>query len=723
MKKVPILFLSLLLILGTGGFARAEGADIVTLMDASGTILPWFDQINSRVLSDIAKKFVRTGDTFHLISFNSRSNLEIVQPVVSEADVSRIVSRFMLLYPIGQNSDFLSGLQYTWQYINSLDHQRQKIVIIISDGIFNPPPSSQFALYTNEQVSSELAGYARKIKAAGWSVYYIKLPFPENSTVTALDGSTVSLPRDRESVSSSPQGTGDALSENSSGADSGKESGGTKGTDENELNPSESPSYTDISGAFSDSIGISPTELPEGDIPLDFVDSVFDLPEIIFPEDLGKTGHSFILPLGIKNPVDSEVNLELSAVMLGNENVLKKHAFIRLSRRGKGTIRAEIELPNSIETGSQSLRFALRFAGNSRVHPQEGTVRLQVTGFSPLLFLRQGSSLAYALFLIVLGIAFVVIIIVLVIRHTGSPAHRALHAAREESEEETARTPPAPPGETSGRISTGPVPVTSNIGAGRSSPFQDQKGAAAAASLSASDRSLDRGREEILSAAAHQGGQKHISADMAASGWAGAEILHAEKADKRIDFTVAKDKSIIYAKEEDTRVFDEVRALKDAQEQQRRERFEVLSHAARREVPPSHIPTGADPDEAIPVLEKGSKMFELEVREQTRMIGKRNIHLMRSGSKLSLGGGRSSFLIFLVKFPARIADIRFDGKNCSLAILKPQFFPYETENVIENCVDREFILVSDRDYEVRVTIREYEDPVVKINRLLTSIRF
>ena len=133
--------------------------------------------------------------------------------------------------------------------------------------------------------------------------------------------------------------------------------------------------------------------------------------------------------------------------------------------------------------------------------------------------------------------------------------------------------------------------------------------------------------------------------------------------------------------------------------------------------------TGADPDTAVPVLERRSLMFELQVRYQTRMIGKRNVHVMKAGSKLSLGGGNSAFLVFLVKFPHRIADVRFDGKQCSLAILKPEYFPYESENIVDNCVGREFVIVSDRDYEVRFTLKEYEDPVVKLNRLLTSIRF
>ncbi|HOF84945.1 MAG TPA: VWA domain-containing protein, partial [Treponemataceae bacterium] len=113
-------FIAVIVLLCASCVLFASGADIVVLMDASGTILPWFDQVNSRILPDITRKFVRQGDTFHLISFNSRVNLEIVQPVQNEQDVSRVVSRFMLLYPLGQNSDFLSGLNYTHQYVSSL---------------------------------------------------------------------------------------------------------------------------------------------------------------------------------------------------------------------------------------------------------------------------------------------------------------------------------------------------------------------------------------------------------------------------------------------------------------------------------------------------------------------------------------------------------------------------------------------------------------------------
>ena len=127
-------FLSLVTVLCP--LAAQDAADIVVLMDTSGTVLPWFDQIHTRVLPDITRRFIRQGDTVHLISFNARVNLELVQPIENEADISRVVSRFMLLYPLGKNSDFLSGLKYTWQYISTLDQQRQKIIIVHHNSSF-----------------------------------------------------------------------------------------------------------------------------------------------------------------------------------------------------------------------------------------------------------------------------------------------------------------------------------------------------------------------------------------------------------------------------------------------------------------------------------------------------------------------------------------------------------------------------------------------------------
>ena len=116
-------------------------------------------------------------------------------------------------------------------------------------------------------------------------------------------------------------------------------------------------------------------------------------------------------------------------------------------------------------------------------------------------------------------------------------------------------------------------------------------------------------------------------------------------------------------------------------------------------------------------------MLQLDVLNQTKAIGKRNIHIVKAGNRLSIGGGKDSpFEIFLVKFPKRIAEVRFNGENCDLAILKPEFFPYEETNIVKDCIGREFHIVSSKNYPVTFKLIEYEDPVKKLNALLTSIK-
>ena len=352
--------------------AFSAGADIVVLMDASGTILPWFEEINNRVLVDITRKFVRQGDTFHLISFNSRVNLEIVQPIETEADISRVVSRFMLLYPLGQNSDFISGLHYTWQYVSSLEQSREKIVIVISDGIFNPPKDSPYAAFTTDQVKSEITKIARQIRGAGWNVYYIKLPFPEQAEIKNLDGNLISGSVKKGKAKDDAQSDGGTASE----------SGTPK-------------QYYDVSSEFSSSLDITQSQLPKDNVPLTFIDSVFSMPEAVFPQELGKKGRVFILPVKLRNTSDNRVNMELTNVYWKDMDILGRTSFLNLSPGERGTLRAEIHLPKTVSNGSLDLPVRLQFSGGLRVNPQSGTVHLTVVPFSAEMVFMSGVPVVF----------------------------------------------------------------------------------------------------------------------------------------------------------------------------------------------------------------------------------------------------------------------------------------------------------------------------------------
>jgi len=650
--------------------AFSAGADIVVLMDASGTILPWFEEINNRVLVDITRKFVRQGDTFHLISFNSRVNLEIVQPIETEADISRVVSRFMLLYPLGQNSDFISGLHYTWQYVSSLEQSREKIVIVISDGIFNPPKDSTYASFTTDQVKSEITKIARQIRGAGWNVYYIKLPFPEQAEIKNLDGNLIS--------GSAKKGNG------KDGADG--ETTSTSG---------DTKQYYDVSSEFSSSLDITQSQLPKDNVPLTFIDSVFSMPEAVFPQELGKKGRVFILPVKLRNTSDNRVNMELTSVYWQDMDILGRTSFLNLSPGERGTLRAEIHLPKTVSNGPLDLPVRLQFSGGLRVNPQSGTVHLTVVPFSPEMLFMSGVPVVFSIILILLAILFVLFLILFVIRKTARPVPDAVNAAETAARyrEETLRTASAKKAPSISVTAVGSAKMTNM-------PAATATNRAAADILASSAKPQDTGLSVLADYAAKS---KAPSMEIASP--------DSVKAKKISLFGLSRERS---GDASVSMIASEQAAEKD-------ERLSVLNNAAKVNVVHEAIRTGANADEPIFIAENSNIMLELVVGNQNSNIGKRNIHMMKAGSRLSIGGGVSAFLVFLVRFPSHIAEIRYDGKRCDLAILKPQYFPNETENVIRDCIGREFILRSDKSYDVAFTLKVYEDPVLKLNRLLNSI--
>lgn len=645
----------------------AAGSDVVVLIDASGTILPYFDEINNRILVDITRKFVRQGDTFHLISFNSRVNLEIVQPIQTESDVSRVVSRFMLLYPLGQNSDFLSGIHYTHQYVSSLDHLRDKIIIIISDGVFNPPAASPYYSWTGVQVRSDLTLVSSKIRAAGWQVYYIKLPYPQNAEVRTLDGNLVS------GVVHSTSGTNvTGINGSGTATKTGTETG----------SGDETKTYSDISGDFTSALDIIPTQLPENDIPIAFVNSLFSMPEVTFPQDLGKKGRLFTLPLKIQNTSEKQLDMELDGVFVGNIDVLAKNSFLNLSPLARGTIQAEISLPDTIEKGPQDIEFSLRFSGNLRVTPQSGVVHLTLSNFSPEMLFRTGGSVFLVLILVTLAVILVALLFFFIAHRTTRPASDAIRSA----ELLTAR---------------------------------DKKASEVAVYATTAPKSTHT-TTTTVSQTTNQIGSTTASAQVSAK----PSLFGSSKTDKLIQFETEKrhlpSASDVAANTEKAQFAG---ALVAEQTAEKNERLSVLASAAKKPERHGHLQSGANAHEAITVREHTRVMLELHVDNQNPNIGKRNIHMMKAGSRLSLGGGTSPFLVFLVKFPSKIAEIRYDGKECSLAILKPQYFPYEESNIIHDCVNRKVIIVSDKEYELTFEMRIYEDPVQTLNRLLTSIKY
>jgi len=159
----------------------------------------------------------------------------------------------------------------------------------------------------------------------------------------------------------------------------------------------------------------------------------------------------------------------------------------------------------------------------------------------------------------------------------------------------------------------------------------------------------------------------------------------------------------------------------EAERQDRIKNAEMLGGYAesqrKKKVLPKDAPYNPNGD-----FENGPPMITLFVEDQNTAIGRRNIHVAKQGSVFSVGGGRSDFLIFLVPIPPHIADIRFDGRQCTFTPLKPQFFPDIGSQQVTNCIGKTIRVVSEKRYELLIRVERYEDPLKALNKLLHSIQ-
>jgi hypothetical protein len=363
---------------GALGPADSSSADVAVLLDLSQSVLPYFQDVTDYVVSSVVRDYLRSGDSFHLLSFGETTQAEIAQRMSSESDVKSVLGRLYLLYPLARYTDFAGALGYLYQYLSDLPSSRPKVVVIITDGVHNPPPSSPTYGLPDDKVAAEIEASASRIRANGWPVHIIKLPFAESA-----EGAPSGQARDAEGRSfldAAAKALGAPVSEFRS---EGKE------------------------GLAVKTLGIPTAE---------------------FPGDLGKRDYAFSFPLRVTNGSQSPVGLELTRASVGGEDVLERKAFLSLPSGKSGTMKVSVVLPDSIPEGERSLRIELSFANGVRVSPREGTLTLTLAR-SPLgALFRSGARVVLFIVILALGLAAVVALF-LILRGAGKRAQAPIVAA------------------------------------------------------------------------------------------------------------------------------------------------------------------------------------------------------------------------------------------------------------------------------------------------------
>jgi hypothetical protein len=775
MKKIRIFAVAAIFCLITSALnaraTRQDAADVVVLMDTSGTVLPYYEVINRRVLQSIISKFVRIGDSFHLISFSAVPQYEMSQKINTEADLSRVVSRFMLLYQLGQSADFLSGINFAGQYMTRLPSQQEKILIVISDGIFNPPASSPYRNYTGEQVKTELAKISASIRAKGWKVYYVKLPFPSDAVIKDLDGAfyagkldaagsldrsdvdsvmassgtasagtdsssngqkgyvsdanaqnkaaartngqtrdnntqptntetgrvdTVTGRTDRPTTASSGSNTTQDITEppttagsNSTGntiyaqnqagtpgssnmteqnaENAAVSATGGQGTDTDTDSAGQRPrEYTDVSQTFTENLGIEPSGLPE-EGGVEFNDTTFPIPQIVFPERIETSSNTAELPLTIINEAAEPAEIQLKSLSIGSDGKIQKqqleNIIVRIPPEGKSELTIRIALPDSLRReGQHRTDIRLDLAQQDKTFSQAAVILLTIKPTFIQSLLR--GNLLWILLAALVFILILLLIIFVLRRRASEPVK---YAARMVGQQSDLRQ--------------------------QSNPTQQTD--------------FNRNQREALTASQ----TKYYPEQLA---------NRTDPRDTLNTFSSQTAAATAVTKTETAAQFDHL-----AQERSRAAegRFALLNSAEGHLNRRPGLNHGYYSGHAS-TKPSQSGMTELFVYNQTTLIGKRNIHVMKAGTRLSIGGSKSDdFLIFLVPFPANLAQVQYDGNDYRVSILKPEYFPYETSNTIYPCIGRDITAVSKKGYPVTFTFRGYEDPMIRLNTILTSINY
>lgn len=701
-------------------------ADVVILLDNSGTMLPYYDEVNSKVLTEICDNFVRLGDTFHLLSFNEKPVTEISQPVKTEADIYKIISRFNLLYPLGPYTDFPSALLYAQQYIASLDVYNQKVLIIISDGLFNPAQNSTFYNKSSEEINNTINSAISKMKSEGTHIYYIKAPFPENLNLKSLADESVT------NVAKQPEETSETSADETVYFEYGTALENLPEVSTTPLIPDEDTTYN------SDS----------------FIGPILSMPELSTKKDLGNKKLSFSLPITIKNTSDEKIKLELKQILINETNVLKDSIFLNIASNKSKKINAKIKMPKDTQLGQQQIFAECVFADNVRTRPQ--FLDFFVNFKSGTNIFANFKNIGFTILIILLILLAIILLLFLLL--SISKKHKEEDDEERKAKQTNKQNSSKQPKDDESiyneakTIADNSSKKNSNKSsvAVQSSNDKKDSNTTLVKKSSSTNVSVDKSNSNTLNnyensnSLSVSGDVKSNRMDLNATTQKDSLSITGDGSSNRMNLDATKQKSTLTldgvekyknsnsglrlasAQNEDnsSKNTDDTKSSYAASNKMTMPTFtkpEGLRLPAIGTKSSSNNITPASSSDTIESKSDKDITLELYVEGQNKNIGKRNIHTLSPGSRRSVGGGLSSFSIFLVQVPSSIAEVRYDGESCSLALLQPEYFPEANSNIIENCINKKIKVKSDKGYEMTITIRPYEDQTDKLNNLLLSI--
>ena len=278
MKRILSFVLFVLVAAGT----MASDVDLVVVMDTSESMFPYFEDLRSYLIEDLLQEKLHRGDTFHLLSFSGSPELETAVTLADERAAEKAFGRLALLHPLGRYTDLIAALRFVHQYVRQLPEGNAKTVLLLTDGIHDPPPGSPNRL-PPEEVRAAVRAAAEAIRREGWTVQALKVP----AELTAADKAN-GLPSYLDEIAA---GLGIAVI------------------------PYDPARKAEVTGILT------------------------GYPTLTFPEPLGEVGRRFTVPLRVRNFSKDPILVRLTGAQIDHVEVLERPVEVAVPANATGRSR------------------------------------------------------------------------------------------------------------------------------------------------------------------------------------------------------------------------------------------------------------------------------------------------------------------------------------------------------------------------------------------------
>ncbi len=312
----PLAAIILLLVVLALPAANAQQLDMIVLLDISESVFPIFDDLVGHLIQDTLTNHLRMGDYFHLITFADSPKIEVSQKIEAGDQAEEIVTYLLLLQPLGKYTDFISALKYLFHYTADLPSGREKVILVLTDGIHDPPPGSHFNR-PEDEVKEELAKTTERIRSRGWDVRIMALPDERQGDKTNLL---------------------DTLSEN---------------------------------------LAVSQVDYPET-VEDDIANKALGHPRVAVPGNIETINRNGEISLEVTNYRDEKIYIKLRSLLVNGEDVLVNSPDAILEPESTERLKARVRLPDSIPGGRRSLEIEPEFSNGTRFSPETLKVTVDV---------------------------------------------------------------------------------------------------------------------------------------------------------------------------------------------------------------------------------------------------------------------------------------------------------------------------------------------------------